>query len=378
VASPEPIGFLQEAVRWWDHWLKGVDNGVMEEPMLRAWMPGPGRPGPARGGRWVAEQTWPSGNVERRAWELDFDGRSILADQGTGLDAGRWISGTQPEDYPPDQRSEDGRSLCWDSAPLAESTEVLGYPVVTLEISADRPVALVAARLCEVAPNGVSHLVARGMLNLTHRDSHEHPEPLVPGEHYTVRLELDAAAHEFAAGNRLRVALSPAYWPWVWPSPEQVTLTIHDGRLELPVRGRQADDGENPFEPAEGAEPLEVEIEPRRGHAVIERDLATGRSTYVSRRGYPSLLRFAKSGLEYGDSAVDTYVVVGDDPLSAEVVCERTVVIARDGWRTRTETRSRMTSSLDSFFLVNTVEAYEGTAQVFAKTWSATIPRDLV
>ena len=69
-AVPEPsIGFLQEAVRWWDHWLKGIDTGIMAEPMLRVWMQESMPPAtyyPERPGRWVAEEAWPSPRIETR------------------------------------------------------------------------------------------------------------------------------------------------------------------------------------------------------------------------------------------------------------------------------------------------------------------------
>ena len=76
---------------------------------------------------------------------------------------------------PVDQRADDGRSLSFTSEPLPERLELLGNVRVELELESDRPVAQLAARLCDVAPDGTSSLVTRGVLNLTHRDSHEHP-----------------------------------------------------------------------------------------------------------------------------------------------------------------------------------------------------------
>jgi len=394
IGSPEPIGFLQEAVRWWDHWLKEVDNGVMDEPMLRTWMAEPGPRGPSERGRWIAEETWPSPGVTRQAWALDAETlvrdpgdtpsgeRSILSNEATGLDSGRWITGTRVEDYPPDQRSEDGRSLCFTSAPLEERFEILGYPEVVLEVSTNRPCALVAVRLCDVAPDGVSTLVARGFLNLTHRESHEHPESLEPGRRYTVSLECDAAACAFPAGNRLRLAVSPAYWPWVWPSPEQVTLTVHtegESRLELPVRPRRPeDDAPSPFGPAEGAAPVAAEITPGRAESTLRRDLFTGLHDLTSIRGYHGGVRFPDTGIEITSAGADRYLIEENDPLTAALVCEREMGIARGEWRTRWETRSKLTASADTFFLTNSLEAFEGTAQVFTRTWAVAIARDLV
>src|SRR5271170_4982180 len=87
--APGPaIGFLQEAVRWWDHWLKGRDNGVMDEPKLRVWMPQARRPAagyPVHPGRWLAAESWPAPEVETRGFRL---GRGVLA-AGPGADAGQ-------------------------------------------------------------------------------------------------------------------------------------------------------------------------------------------------------------------------------------------------------------------------------------------------
>jgi len=91
------IGFLQEALRWWDHWLKGEDRGAMAEPMLRAfleeWSPPGGRdPAP---GRFVGEDQWPSPRIERRALHLNDAGlgRAPLAGAETTLRSPCWTGG---------------------------------------------------------------------------------------------------------------------------------------------------------------------------------------------------------------------------------------------------------------------------------------------
>ncbi len=130
-------------------------------------------------------------------------------------------------------------SVCFETAPLPERLEILGAPVLTVQLSCDRPNALLCARLCDVAPDGASLRVTYGLLNLTHRDSHEHPEPLEPGRRYTVRLQLNDAAHAFPAGHRIRLALSTTYWPIAWPSPEAATVTVSTGgRAFAPDPGR--------------------------------------------------------------------------------------------------------------------------------------------
>lgn len=154
-AVPGPaIGALQEALRWWDHWLKGIDTGIMDEPMLRVWMEDFVTPAPlipAHPGRWVAEDEWPSSRITRRPWFLnagtidDEAGRETHVEhhspQLTGMDAGAWCAEGTPGDWALDQRAEDGRAVTWDSAPLAQPLEILGFPEVTLQLAADRPCA---------------------------------------------------------------------------------------------------------------------------------------------------------------------------------------------------------------------------------------------
>ena len=139
---------------------------------------------------------------------------------------------------PRDQRPDDGGSLVFDSDPLEARLELLGAPVLELDVSADKPVALLCARLCDVAPDGSVLRVSYGLLNLTHRDGHEDPAPLEPGERVRVRLQLNDLAHAFPPGHRIRLSLSTSYWPIAWPSPEAAILSIRTGesRLSLPVR----------------------------------------------------------------------------------------------------------------------------------------------
>src|SRR5205085_11346565 len=145
---------------------------------------------------------------------------------------------------------------------LAADLHVLGAGRVRLPLSSDRPLAMVCARVCEMFPDGASRLVTRQILNLCHRESHEHPEPLESGRVYDIVLELDAIGDVIAAGNRVRLAISPTYWPWAWPSPEPVTLTVAatgEARLELPEIPAAAGDDGPPFQPPEMAAPLPVE-----------------------------------------------------------------------------------------------------------------------
>ena len=188
-ALPGPqIGFLQEALRWWDHWLKGIDTGVMDEPMLRAWMTESVRPAPYHEelpGRWIAEPSWPPPGMLAHRLFLTDDGlqpdcarltpRTVCSPQTVGKNAGSWCPFGRAADQAGDQQEDDARSLVFETAPLDARIEILGAPIVTLDIAADQPLANLAVRLCDVHPDAASLRVSYGILNLTHRDGDETP-----------------------------------------------------------------------------------------------------------------------------------------------------------------------------------------------------------
>jgi uncharacterized protein len=393
--EPGPaIGFLQECLRWWDRHLKGEDTGIADEPALRVWMQDPVAPAARhvdRPGRWVAEHEWPSPEIEERTLRL---GRGVLLEEPDahehrleistdllcGLDSGVWCADGNEADAAVDQRADDGRSLSFTSAPLPERLELLGNVRVELELESDLPVAQLAARLCDVAPDGASLLVTRAVLNLTHRESHEHPTPLEPGRRTRVVVELDGIAQAIPAGHRLRLALSPAYWPWLWPVPEPVTLAVHTApsALVLPVREpREEDERLRPFEEPEGAPPLATEtLEPDEGQRTLRRDYATGRTELTFDWATGGRYRIVDYGLVAGCWASTTYSIVPGDPLSAEVRCTAATELGRDGWVTRAEVSAVMDADAEHFRVRTELEAFENGERVRRREWTLEAPRD--
>ena len=390
-AVPAPaIGFLQEALRWWDYWLKGVDTGVTGDPAYIAYMQDSVPPKPwydERPGRWISEPAWPSPHIESRAYYLNVDGLgdraapetmlSVCSPQTTGVACGAFCAMWLGPELPPDQREDDAGSLVFDSLPLEDTVEIFGAPVIEVELAVDRPQANLVARLCDVAPDGASSRVTYGILNLTHRDGHENPQALEPGKRYAVRLQLDDAAHSFAAGHRIRLALSSAYWPLIWPSPEPVTLTLYGGvsRLELPLRPVR-DETPPVFADAEAAPPLgATELRAPRQDRTVERDVASGEQIIRVINDFGER-RIEEHGLATGEIARETYTIKTDDPLSARMATHWTETLERDGWRVRTETRSVMWADAENFHIRAELEAYENGERVHHKTWEISVPRD--
>ena len=418
--APGPaIGFLQEAVRWWDCHLKGIENGIMDEPKLRVYMADSVRPDPGRSfwpGRWLATDSWPSPEVSVRSRPLSgtatlgtplgaagaggSGGSGTGSDQPGGAvdnaqvelvikgadvpaaDAGTWGGHGGPVDNPANQRPDDGQSLCFDTEPLAEPLEILGFPVAHLEVASDQPLALVVARLCDVWPDGTSHLVTRGLLNLTHRKSDEEPEALEVGKRYLVDVQLNSIGYSVPAGHRLRLAVSPTYWPWAWPSPAPVTLSLFTGgtsRLDLPVwTGRPGAHEPPPHfsEPEEAPSPPHEVSGAEDASRTFFRDVATGRLD-IELRGEHHIKLF-DAGLEYHSAAHNLHRIFEGDPLSAFNSGEHEISISRGEWATRVHTYSTMSATADDFLLTNLVEGFEGERRIFAKTWRRAIPRDMV
>ncbi|MDN5748036.1 MAG: CocE/NonD family hydrolase [Pseudonocardia sp.] len=401
LGKPGPaVGFLQELVRWWDHWLRDGETGVMDEPALRIWMQETVPPSTAyeeRPGRWVGEPSWPSPQVHAVRHPLGDNriGRpgspvgedvpaelTVQSPLSVGQFAGKWCSYNAPPDLPYDQREEDGGSLVFDGDVLTERLEILGSPVAELEFAVDRPVAMVAARLSDVAPDGRATRISYGLLNLTHRDGHERPQMLVPGERYRADVTLNAMAQAVPPGHRLRLALSTSYWPLAWPPPEPVRLTVFPATsgLVLPIRPDPGS-AELPVPPLgepEGAPPLAThQVEPGRERWSVTRDLV----------GYESALEVVKDlgvvhfddiDLDVARRTDERYSWVGDDFDSVRGETTWIMGFARGDWTAETVTRTVLTSTSTDFHLYAQLDAYEGAERVYAQSWRRSIPRDHV
>ncbi|ABE58467.1 CocE/NonD family hydrolase [Chromohalobacter israelensis] len=395
------IGFLQESLRWWDHWLKGKATGIMDEPMLRVWMQESVPPSAryeARPGRWVSEPCWPSPRIDTRPFRLtsghdllpgtqedaapDNTPLTVRSPLSVGLYAGKWCSYNAPPDLPHDQRDEDGGALVFQTARLDRDIEICGQPVVELELEADQPVAMVALRLSDIAEDDKATRISYGLLNLTHRDSDEHPQPLEPGKRYRVRVLLKHIAQQFPAGNAIRLSVSTSYWPLAWPAPAPVKLTLYPAgsRLLLPCRPPQPrEEADLPvFADPEGAPPLAVtRIQPNQETWRVIRDLANDQ-TMLEVINDEGVIRLDDIDLELSVRVIEryTYAYGNYDSLSGWTQWERR--FRRGDWEVRSVTRTLMTSSAESFRLRATLDAYENDSRVFAKSWDEDIPRDLV
>jgi hypothetical protein len=239
---------------------------------------------------------------------------------------------------------------------------------------------LVAVRLNDVAPDGSSFRVTYGLLNLTHRNSHEHADPLVPGQRYRVTVPLEAVAHAFPPGHRIAVSISNAYWPVAWPSPEPARLTIFAGasRLTLPVRPpRAADSKLAPFGAPEAAAqtPHRYLDEGRDPNRIVTRDFLKGTTTVqLPRDG--GIVHLQDIDLVCHETGDVFYEITDGDPASACCWTRFEMGRRRGDWQIRTDTTTELRCTTTHFELTATLDAYEGEARVFARNWRVKIPRD--
>jgi len=397
VAVGPAIGWLQEVLRWCDHWLKGRDTGIMQEPMLRVWMQDHVPPRTCyyeRPGRWVGEDRWPSPRIRTERLALAPGGRLGAPGTGTaricsplwvGLTAGEVGRYGKDADWPADQRLDDGGSLVFLGAPLAEPLEILGAPQLHLSFASDRPRALVSVRVNDVAPSGASTRVAIGHLNLCHRQGHDSPQDLVPGRVETATVDLDDIAHRFPAGHRIAVSISTVYWPIAWPSPELATLTIHcgDSALDLPVRPPRAEDAAlRPFGPPEAAaNDPETDLTPDPAEPMIRRsvrhDLLTGEMVVDFPRWTYATAMPAIDQTHRG-TGLARYRVIDGEPLSAACETRYSVRIHRPDAIIGHDSEGRLTCDATHFIVTMRLRITENGAEVFARDWTERIPRDHV
>lgn len=387
-AIPEPrIGFLQEALRWWDRWLKDIDTGVEDDPDYRAYLMDGVRPATwylDRPGRWITESIGATSHLETETLNLTDRGlssadgtltRTVSSPTHCGADAGEYCAIWLGPEMPGDQRADDALSTTFDSTPLTTDMDIIGAPRIRLQIASDQPQAQIAVRLNHIHPDGKATRITYGLLNLSHRDSAEKPAPMTPGTIYDITLNLDHIAYRVPAGHRLRVSISDAYWPLIWPSPMPTKLTLSAGQITLPQRPTPGGD-EYVFAPPTASDPWEVETIRAENHVRRrETDMTTGEIALIIEDDF-GCVRDSDHGLISGSIARERWSIHPDDPQSARGTCHWTDTLERGDIKLRTETHSAMWSDATMFHLTARLEAYVDDTLIYARDMTDSVKRD--
>lgn len=386
-AAPEPrIGFLQEALRWWDRWLKGIDTGVENDPAYSVYLMDGVRPQTwyeHRPGRWVNEPDWPMSPMVQ---QFQFATNNQLADTATaladivaspqdcGMDGGEYCAIWLGPEQPGDQRADDAKSLCYTSGPMETDVDIIGAPTVTITFQSDQPQAQIAVRLNHIHADGAATRITYGVMNLTHLAGHDQVRELEPGKTYQVDVALDHIAYRLPQGDRLRVSVSTSYWPLLWPMPHAATLTVTQGTLHLPI-SQHGENAERVFPDPDAAPAWQTQtLRPANNERRRETDLKTGitRLEIIDDFG---CVQDADHGLIIEGVAREWWDIHPDDPLSARGKSHWTERRARGDWDTRTETYATMWADQTHFHISARLEAYENDRLIFEKDIADSVPR---
>ena len=403
-AYPGPnIDWLNEMVRFFDHWLKGIDNGFMDEPPLVAFRRefAPPEPFPVTWpGDWLGVAAWPpSGAAELAlhlmAGELPLQGR--LSREAAGPPAAErfrhrattgtrgplsWGAGGAPNGLARDLRPDDALVPTFTSEPLAEPLDILGIPTALLAWESTSPIATAVVRLSDVAPDGTTAQVTAGILNLTHRDSHLEPTALAAGVVTEVRVPLRAAGYRFLAGHRIRLSVASASWPVVWPSPFAAEHTLHLGgeggsRLVLPLAPPADEALPVPTfrtTPAGLVDRGSYREEPPTWR-VIE-DVIDGSVTVTSSESGETTLPDGRTTLYTGERLEMT--ARDDDPARARMHNEVVYRLRENGTEIRIDASGTLRSTETEFHMNVGLRITIDEAPFFERSWLETIPRRLV
>ena len=365
-SRPGPtIDYLDETVRYWQRHL-GDDEDTESSPRIRYYQQSYQNPETTYKER---EGTWcETGELDPdTSLRLHLTDAGLSVDHSTfstdipvnyehGQDAGVFCPFGGRGQFPADQRQEDQLSVTFDADVCAESISLFGTPMLTFSSNNTGQLAL---RLCEVATDGTSLLIARGYANIRQ-----------PGEH---SVALDFIAHKVSAGHRLRLSLGGAYWPFLWPLANQPALNLTNVLLTLPQQRTQ------PLKTAFGvpvfADGIPYEVLTRPG-ATSNRDVndTTGTVT-MEARSNRGVVKF-NDGLEMSGTSVDRFEITRGNGSSAVVTCERQQRLHRDNWAVSIVTLAKMTADDSNFYVETSRDAFLGDALFDSKRWQYNVKRD--
>jgi hypothetical protein len=340
-------------------------------------------------GTWRRFRGWPE--EEPRVRQLFLDGSGVLAEVAgehaeralehaphAGTQTGIWCPPPPPHGLPGDQRPDEVHALVFTTAPLEEELVCLGFPRVRVRVCHPGPTALLSVKLADVAPDGASQLVTRGVLNLSHRNGHDEPRPLSPGTWTPIEVGLTPTAWRFALGHRIRLALAGSDWPTVWPAatlePVRVRVGGEDAVVELPV-APAGEPVEVPSAPPQPAEPS-VNATPASVTWRAVRD-GIGHSAGIE-SSIDLLQEIADTGTTIRETRSFSATASESDPLDVVVEGVTTFRLRRPDVDARARASGRFTCTAEEFRAEISLEVEADGRPLARRAWDERVPRDLV
>ncbi|MFT5367034.1 MAG: putative CocE/NonD family hydrolase [Candidatus Latescibacterota bacterium] len=395
VAIPGPrITYLTEVIRWCEHWLKNEDNGVMDESPITLYMQTYDTPKANRthtSGYWRIENQFPvhdhterrlylSENASLNAHDPDYNREkdTYVYHPTVGLSGGLWSAGV-PFGLPTDQRPDEIYALTYTTEKLDVPLEIIGQPKIELHVSSTAEVMAYVVKLCDVAPDGTSALVCSGVLNGTRRESLTDPKPMTPGEIYKLSFALDATAYRFEPKHRIRISISSADFPNLWPTPYAGTNTILRGqnypsRLILPIAPTKDIKNEVAFEPSQ-TKVKPYHLSPNKPVWEVTQDIMQNRTG-------------VKLHTQNTTQTNETTKITNKSQLTLSASNENPADVSGTGHHHRKITRTDGETEIDSSYTIrSTATAFHTTIDLnitinglphFQKQWTNTFPRDLL
>ncbi|MEZ4711062.1 MAG: CocE/NonD family hydrolase [Caldilineaceae bacterium] len=390
------LDWLHEMVRFFDYWLKGEQNGVMDEPALTWFRREYTEPEPFPAlldGDWQSEAIYPP--PDQREQTFFFGANTLLPAAPDEAAADEYIhrptlggrgslcygGGAPPNGLSRDLRPDEALSLTYTSAPLTEPLDVLGFPRVVLYVQSSAPVAHAVVRLTDVAPNGVSSQVSIGILNLTHRHGHANPQPLTPGEVYEIPISLKATGYRFQPGHRIRLSVASAYWPVIWPSPYAAVSQLHRGaatpsRLVLPVLPADRPIVEPPA--FKTSPPRLIDVGEYLYEPPVWQIIEDVIKQSVTVKLYGGDMVILPNGVTLFNSEKLEMTAYHQEPAYARMYNEVLYKLRNHGYQTEIRATGSIHSTADAFHIDIQLMVHLNGNRFFEKSWLESIPRQLL
>ena len=375
------------AVRWWQEVLQGRDTGIMNWPKLLVFMRGSVPPDEnlheTPGSYWAVD--WP---VSGTRWMHLLPQRdsaltespepaaevSLAYRPSAGVGVLNWWG-----EATPDMRPADEDALVFDSAPMTQPVQILGQPKVVLRVSASAQLADWIVRLEDVNPDGSVSMITGALRNGAQRFSRTDPQAIVPGQIFELAFPLHFTTWTFAPGHRIRMVVTNAQFPMIWPTPYQMTtsLAVGDGAtaLDLPL----ASPSDLPAPELASPQPYEQgpgwkELGPSDSQPTpfkFERD-ANGHVTAIAHEGTSYEVNGAVVTTKYRT----VFSLDDRDPAAMEYRAEGEYDINHDG---RDMVMSQVTvirSDADYFHVSVVRRVVQDSVELKSREWREDIPRD--